>query len=159
MRPRRSFPDGTLERLQRALKEARSKAEFQRVQWFVVARGAGVKCQPGCPSLGVAADCSAASAGPVLAARGSSVAASWAGRPTPSEPDPWRRSAAVGRFSGARRAGWIAGGQPCPTGLGTGGGPCRAEIDGLPDAGPARLAQVSSPASPPRGRRGPPAGF
>jgi len=41
MRPRRSFPDGTLERLQRALKEARSKAEFQRVQclWLRAALG------------------------------------------------------------------------------------------------------------------------
>jgi transposase len=41
MRPRRSFPDGTLERLQRTLKEARSKAEFQRVQclWLRAALG------------------------------------------------------------------------------------------------------------------------
>jgi transposase len=41
MRPPRSFPDGTLERLQPALKEARSKAEFQRVQclWLRVALG------------------------------------------------------------------------------------------------------------------------
>ncbi len=41
MRPRRSFPDGTLERLQCALKEARSKAEFQRVQclWLRAALG------------------------------------------------------------------------------------------------------------------------
>jgi len=41
MRPRRSFPDGTLERLQRTLKEAHSKAEFQRVQclWLRAALG------------------------------------------------------------------------------------------------------------------------
>jgi transposase len=32
MRPPRPFPDGTLERLQRALKEACNKADFQRVQ-------------------------------------------------------------------------------------------------------------------------------
>ncbi len=32
MRPPRPFPEGTLERLQQGLKEARNKAEFQRVQ-------------------------------------------------------------------------------------------------------------------------------
>src|SRR5208282_4797173 len=41
MRPPRPFPAGTLERLQRGLKEARNKAEFQRVQclWLRAALG------------------------------------------------------------------------------------------------------------------------
>ena len=41
MRPSRPFPEGTLERLQRGLKEARNKAEFQRVQclWLRAALG------------------------------------------------------------------------------------------------------------------------
>ena len=41
MRPPRPFPEGTLERLQQGLKEARNKAEFQRVQclWLRAALG------------------------------------------------------------------------------------------------------------------------
>jgi len=41
MRPPRPFPEGTLERLQRGLKDARHKAEFQRVQcvWLRAALG------------------------------------------------------------------------------------------------------------------------
>jgi hypothetical protein len=41
MRPPRSFPEGTVERLEQALRGARSKAEFQRVQcvWLRVAQG------------------------------------------------------------------------------------------------------------------------
>src|SRR5271157_2729589 len=84
---------------------------------FVAASGVGVKRQPGRPSPRMATDLGAASAGPILAARRSSLAAPGAGRATPSEPAGGGRGTTVGGFSGARRTRWVAGGEPGATGL------------------------------------------
>src|SRR5271157_5064056 len=84
---------------------------------FVAARGVGVKRQSGRPSPGMATDLGAASAGPILAARRSSLAAPEAGRATPPEPARGGRGTTVGGFSGARRTRWVAGGEPGATGL------------------------------------------
>jgi transposase len=52
MRPPRPFPDGTLERLQDALKEARHKADFQRVQCLWLRGALGLNANQVAPALG-----------------------------------------------------------------------------------------------------------
>ena len=47
MRPPRPFPEGSAERLEQALRQARSKAEFQRVQCVWLRAGLGLNALDG----------------------------------------------------------------------------------------------------------------
>jgi len=52
MRPPRPFPEGSAERLEQALRQARSKAEFQRVQCVWLRAGLGLNANQVAQALG-----------------------------------------------------------------------------------------------------------
>ena len=52
MRPPRPFPAGSAERLEQALRQARSKAEFQRVQGVWLRAGLGLNANQVAQALG-----------------------------------------------------------------------------------------------------------
>ena len=52
MRPPRPFPEGSAERLEQALRQARSKAEFQRVQCVWLRAGLGLNAKQVAQALG-----------------------------------------------------------------------------------------------------------
>jgi len=99
MRPPRSLPEGSVERLEQALQGTRSKAEFQRVQCGWLRPALRLNSNQVAQALGMAAEFGTAAAGAVLAAGRRVLGASGAGWPTPPEPDTGRRGTPPAEFS------------------------------------------------------------